>query len=341
MVLKFLNRRKKKIMLVAMVVFVLAMVSLLLYALMPVNDRNFTAVVNIPKGTSFLKCVDILEEAGFVEHKYLFYLLVFSKNAHRQIRAGEYELSSSMSPMDIINKLVRGEIKLYRVTFPEDFTLKEIAARLASYRLVDENKFLKLCKDTRFLKTIGIEADSAEGYLYPDTYFFERTMEEAAIIRILVNRFWKAMKPEMLERAKELGMSVHEVVTLASLIGKESGFKHEKSYISAVFHNRLKKGMRLQCDPTAVYDLEPLDGKITRAHLRRDTPYNTYRIRGLPPGPIGNPGADSLQAALYPASVNYLYFVSNNDGSHKFSSNLTDHNKAVLQYQAQRNKLSD
>jgi UPF0755 protein len=158
------------------------------------------------------------------------------------------------------------------------------------------------------------------------------------IIRIMVNQFWKTFTHEMQERAEELSMSIPQIVTLASIIGKESGFKDEKPLISAVFHNRLKKRMRLQSDPTAVYDLKSITRVIKRKHLLRKTPYNTYIINGLPPGPIANPAIDSFQAALYPASVNYLYFVSNNDGSHNFSSSLSAHNRAVIKYQIDRKK---
>jgi UPF0755 protein len=158
------------------------------------------------------------------------------------------------------------------------------------------------------------------------------------IIKIMVDQFWKTFTRDMQERAEDLGMTIPQVVTLASIIGKESGLKDEKPLVSAVFHNRLKKRMRLQSDPTAVYDLKSITKVIKRKHLQKNTPYNTYVISGLPPGPIANPAIDSLQAAIYPASVNYLYFVSNNDGSHNFSSSLVAHNRAVLKYQIDRKK---
>lgn len=318
--------------------FIIVILSLLLYALAPVNGRDITSVVNIPKGTSFIESVDILENAGLVRHRYMFYLLVLSKNVHRHIRAGEYELSTSMSPMDILNKLVRGEVKPYRITIPEDFTVKEISDRLAFYKLIDKRVFINYASDSRFLRSLKIQGDSIEGYLYPETYQFDRSMNTREIIKIMVDQFWKRITPEMYKRAGEIGMSFPEVVTLASIIGKESGRNDEKALISAVFHNRLKKGMKLQSDPTAVYNLETFDGNIRRSHLRKETPYNTYQINGLPPGPIGNPAVDSIHAALYPAAVSYLYFVSNNNGSHNFSSNLKDHNQAVLRYQIKRKK---
>jgi UPF0755 protein len=318
--------------------FIFVVFSLLFYALTPVDDRNITSIVDIPKGTSFIQSVDILENAGLIRHRYMFYLLVISKNVRRHIRAGEYELSTSMSPMGILNKLVRGEIKFYPVTIPEDFTVKEIAARLASFKLIDEKVFMNLASDRRFLRSLDIQSPSIEGYLYPDTYFLDRSMGVREVMKIMVDRFWKEITPELRKRANEIRMSIPEIVTLASIIGKESGYRSEKALISAVFHNRLKKDMKLQSDPTAVYNLGSLDVKVTRSHLKRETPYNTYVIYGLPPGPIGNPAIDSIHAALYPAPANYLYFVSNNKGSHLFSSNFKDHNKAVLRYQIERKK---
>ncbi|HVO67541.1 MAG TPA: endolytic transglycosylase MltG [Syntrophales bacterium] len=308
------------------------------YAISPVDNRNEIVTVDIPKGTSFLQSVDNLERVGLVKYKYLFYLLVVSRNAQGHIRAGEYELTTSMSPMEIISKLVKGDIKSYLVTIPEDITFREIASRLAAFKLVDEKAFLSICSDAKFLASLGIEGASAEGYLYPDTYRLDRSMSAKDIMKIMVNQFWKMFTPEMQKRAEELRMTIPQVITLASIIGKESGNKDEKPLISAVFCNRLKKGMKLQSDPTAVYNLNDFSGNIKRKHLMRDAPYNTYRINGLPPGPIANPAVDSLNAALYPAPVNYLYFVSNNDGSHQFSSSLSAHNRAVLNYQIKRKK---
>lgn len=330
------HRKSPTVILTVIIIFVL--LAGLYYAVSPIDHRNEIVTVDIPRGTSFLRSVDLLENAGLIKNKYLFYALVIARNAQGNIRAGEYELSTSMSPMEIIDKLVKGDIKFYRVTIPEDFTLREIAVRLAFYRLVDEKLFLSLAKDTKLLAELDIEGRSVEGYLYPETYNFDKSMGPRAIIEEMVTQFRKRFTPAMEKRAKELGLTTHQVVTLASLIGKETGHEEEKPQVSAVFHNRLKKRMRLQSDPTAVYDLKSITRVIKRKHLQRNTPYNTYVISGLPPGPIANPAIDSLQAALYPASVNYLYFVSNNDGSHNFSSSLSAHNRAVLKYQIDRKK---
>jgi len=196
------------------------------------------------------------------------------------------------------------EKKTYYVVIPEDLSLREIAFRLGKDKLIDEKEFFALAVDRDFLKTLGITAKSIEGYLFPETYYFDRSMSTREIMRIMVAQFRKRVTPEMAKRAGELGLDLNQFVTLASIIGKESDADSKKPAISAMFHDRLKKGMRLQSSPTAVYDLDNFDGKILRSHLKRKSPYNTYLIKGLPPGPIGNPGLASLKAALYPAKIN-------------------------------------
>jgi UPF0755 protein len=313
-------------------------VLLINYSTSSIDNKNTTVIVDIPTGSSFVKLTEILNNAGMIKNRIFFYSLVTTRQAFRSIRAGEYEFSTSMTPFDVIDKLLRGEIKTYRVTVPEDFSVKEIAARLMEYKLIDEKSFFELAVNKEFLKAQGIEADSIEGYLFPETYYFDRSMSTRQIMRNMVNEFWKKVTPAMLDRANKLGFSVQEYITLASIIGKESGDSAEKPLISAVFHNRLKRKMPLQSDPTAVYDLENFSGPVLRSHLKRNSPYNTYIISGLPPGPIANPGLDSLKAALYPANVNYLYFVSQRDGSHFFSSSLDMHNLAISRYRTSRNK---
>jgi UPF0755 protein len=224
------------------------------------------------------------------------------------------------------------------VTIPEDFSLKEIVDRLKEYKLIDEDDFLEMAGDEDFLKSLNIQVDSIEGYLFPGTYFFDRSMSPRQIMKIMVSQFWKKITPEMIKRAEEMKLDVHKLVTFASIIGKESGNDAEKPMISAVFHNRLRKRMRLQSDPTSVYDLDSFEGKVLRSHLRRKSPYNTYVIKDLPPGPIANPGVASLKAVLYPAPVNYLYFVSKKDGSHFFSASLSEHKKAINRYRYVNNK---
>jgi UPF0755 protein len=330
--------RTKPIILFFLALLISTSLAFAYFASQPVGSSAETVLIDIPRGTGFLKIIDTLDRAGFIANKPFFYALAVMKGAVRQIRAGEYELAYTMSPTDIIDKLVKGDIKFHLITIPEDFTVKEIAARLAANKLISEKAFLKLAFDQNFVKTLNIPGKTLEGYLYPETYKLDRSMGSKEIIQTMNHQFWKRFTPDMRQRAAAMGMTVAEVVTLASLIGKETGFKDEKPLVSAVFHNRLKKGMKLQSDPTAVYDLDDFDGKIRRSHLLRDAPHNTYRISGLPPGPIANPDTESLKAALYPAKVDYLYFVANNNGSHQFSTTLIGHHQAVSKYQTLRKK---
>jgi UPF0755 protein len=306
---------------------------LIIYAKSPIEPGSASSVVvDIPTGSSFLKATKILERSGLVKNRPLFYSLAMVKNASRSIRAGEYEISTDLTPSGLIDKLLRGEVKRYRVTIHEDFNLREVASRLNEFKMLDEKAFFGLASDESFLNSMGILANSVEGYLYPDTYLLNRSMTTRQIIRMMVTRFWTKITPEMINQAAERGLSLHEFVTFASLVGRETGYKAEKPLVAAVFHNRIKRRIPLQSDPTTVYDLENFDGRVLRSHYRRDSPYNTYQIRGLPPGPIGNPGLDSFLAVLNPADVDYLYFVSQKDGTHFFSSTLEEHNRAVRRF---------
>jgi len=334
----FLIQRTKKIVALCIALLLLWSVFILGYARSPIDNRATIITVNIHKGAGFMEIVDILDRAGVVKNKFFFSMLALSKGVAGHIKAGEYELSTGMTPAQIADKIAKGDIKVHRVTIPEDYTLKQIADLLVAEQLVSAENFFSVITDPEFLSSLNIQASSAEGYLYPETYDFNRAMTTREIVRIMVAQFWKKVSPQMVKRAHDLGLTTTQFITLASLIGKESGYSGEKANISAVFHNRLKKRMKLQCDPTAIYSLNRYQNIVKRKHLDNDTPYNTYKIDGLPPGPIANPGFDSLNAALYPAPVNYLYFVSNNDGTHIFSSNLSAHARATLMYQTKRKK---
>lgn len=320
------------------VLLTLFVAALAFYSLSPIDRKNLTVVVDIPTGTSFIGATEILHQSGLIKSRLLFYALTVIKNARRQIRAGEYEINTMLSPSQMLDKLIRGEIKYYKVVIPEDLTMWEIADRLYEYKLINKDLFFELARDRAFLESLNIKAESIEGYLFPDTYFLDRSMSTRRIMKTMVDTFWGKITPEMLKKAQEMKWDIHKIVTFASLVGKESGVNAEKPMISAVFHNRLKRGMPLQSDPTSVYDLENFKGKIVRSHLKRKSPYNTYVIKGLPPGPIANPGLSSLRAALFPADVKYLYFVSKNDGTHFFSETFAQHVQAVNHYVYMKNK---
>lgn len=300
----------------------------------PASHQSITVVV--PKGAGLRQTARILARAGVVDHPGLFVLAARLTGRQSRIQAGEYALSPAMSYRRLLHILSTGRVVLHTVLIPEGFTLRQIIDRLASAGLVDRGRALALAHDRAFLDRLGLrEAASLEGYLFPATYRLPRGLDTAAVLARMVRRFlrqWEEIAPQ----ARARGMTRHQVVTLASIIEREARLDRERPLISAVYHNRLKKGMPLQADPTVIYGLEHFDGNLRRVHLATDTPYNTYTRTGLPPGPICSPGLASLRAAVNPAPVDYLYFVARGDGSHHFSRTYRQHRRAVNRYQRRR-----
>ncbi|MDL2269602.1 endolytic transglycosylase MltG [Desulfosarcina sp. OttesenSCG-928-A07] len=274
-----------------------------------------------------------LEKEKLVSNAFRFVLLARIEGKDKKLKAGDYLLSTAMSPRKILDNMAKGRVYLHRVTIPEGYTLVQIADVVAAAGLSDAVQFLNTARDPEVVQKMGIVAETLEGYLFPDTYYFPRGLDPADILFTMVKRFRAAFTPEREARAKELGMTLHEVVTLASIVEKETGVPEERALVSSVFHNRLKKGMRLETDPTVIYGIPNFDGDIRRHHLTTYTPYNTYKITGLPPGPIASPGTLAIHATLYPAETDFLYFVAKGNGTHYFSHTYAEHNRAVIRYQ--------
>ena len=302
----------------------------------PAAAKGRETLFTVPAGQGLARTAQALETEGLVTDALRFTILARLERHDKLLKAGEYFLSSGMTPREILAHMVAGRVHLYRLTIPEGYNLVQIADAVAAAGLAPAADFLAVARDPETAKALGIHADTLEGYLFPDTYYFPRGLDSATIIATMVKQFRAAFKPAWHEQAKAIGMTVHEVVTLASIIEKETGVPEERPLISSVFHNRLKKGMRLETDPTVIYGIPDFDGNIKRKHLETYTPYNTYKIKGLPPGPIASPGAAAIEAALYPAESNYLYFVSRKDGTHQFSTTIKAHNAAVRRYQLRK-----
>jgi UPF0755 protein len=306
------------------------------YAITPVGDSDAKIVLWIKPGQGFFGTIDQLQQAGLVRHPEKFRWLAYLKRYERRIRAGEYALSPSMSPQTILDILVRGETILHKIVVPEGATMARVGELLENGELMSQKAFLQTATDADFMAALGLEGKTAEGYLFPETYHFPKGVTAEQVVNKMVAQFRSVFEPAWLEKAKAMGFSVHEVVTLASIVEKETGRPEERPLIAAVFLNRLKRNMRLESDPTVIYGIEDFDGNITRKDLRRQTAYNTYWIKGLPPGPIANPGKEAVKAVLFPPEEPYLYFVSKNDGSHHFSRTLSEHNQMVRKYQLRR-----
>ena len=300
------------------------------------RDNGIYKVVEVIEGASFKEVVNLLAQKDLIVSPFWFRLLGKVQDAERKIQPGEYDLHTAMRPVEILNALVKGKAIHYGVLIPEGLTAQQIGKLLEEAGIAKEADIARLVADPAFAKSRGLEAQTLEGYLFPDTYHFRRRTKPEDVLRAMAQRFKAAYTPELQAQATALGMTERQVVTLASIIEKETGRDDERPLISAVFHNRLKKRLALQSDPTVIYGIRNFSGNLTRKDLGRPTPFNTYTSRGLPPGPIANPGLRSLQAAVNPAPVKYIYFVSKNDGSHHFSVTLAEHNRAVERYQKKR-----
>lgn len=290
----------------------------------------------VGKGQGVRGIAASLGKSGLIRSPTAFRLAYRFYYPHDSLKAGEYDFPSPVTMKDILEAMTKGKVYLHPITLREGLTAEEIAEEFDRAGLVTRADFLEAFADRELILSWDREAANAEGYLFPETYNFPAHTPAREIVGRMIAQFEMVFSDRWHLRARELGMNVRQVTTLASLIEKETSRPEEKKLVAAVFHNRLRMRMKLDCDPTIIYALKlagEYEGRLRSRDLRLESPYNTYRHQGLPPGPIANPGRDSLEAALYPASEDYLYFVSRNDGSHQFSRTFREHQNAVLKFQ--------
>ena len=292
--------------------------------------------VEIPQGAGPATIARRLTEAGVVRNTTTFRLAVWLTGEGRRLQAGEYRFDRPVSARQVVDKIARGEVYLRPLTFPEGLTMRQMADLYEQKGFGTADAFLAAARNVSLVSSIDPTADNLEGYLFPDTYALPRRATADQLVARMIAGFEKALSPQIRQQAAARGLSVRQLVTLASIVEKETGNASERPLVAAVYANRLKIGMGLQCDPTVIYALERsgrYTGNLTRENLTFDSPYNTYRYAGLPPGPLANPGRSSLEAAANPADVPYLYFVSRNDGTHAFAATLEEHNRNVEEFQ--------
>ena len=292
--------------------------------------------VEVPSGLGTKAIGKLLVDAGAVCDLTTWRLAVWRSGQATALKAGEYRFTDAVPPAAVVAKLARGDVYLRSITFPEGLTIRQMAALFEQAGFGTAADFVAAAGEQRLASAFDPAARTLEGYLFPDTYALPRGASARDLVARMVKRFETIMTPGLRQAAADRGLSVRQAVTLASLVEKETAAPDERPVVAAVYHNRLRQRIGLQCDPTVIYALElrgRFNGNLTRADLAIDSPYNTYRYRGLPPGPIAAPGQSSLEAAVRPAPVDYLYFVSRNDGSHAFASTLAEHNRNVQKYQ--------
>jgi UPF0755 protein len=292
--------------------------------------------VEVPQGAGPSSIARRLAEAGVIRDTLTFRLELARSGSGRRLQAGEYRFDHPMTVKEVVAKIARGEVYLLPITFREGLTVKQMGELFEARGFGPASTFTAAAANTRLAASFDPGARDLEGYLFPDTYALPRSATAEQLVARMVAAFEKALTPELRARAAARGLDVRGLVTLASIVEKETGKAEERPLVAAVYANRLKTGMGLQCDPTVIYALEKAghyNGNLTREDLHVDSPYNTYRYAGLPPGPIASPGRASLEAAANPAAVPYVYFVSRNDGSHAFASTLDEHNHNVYEFQ--------
>jgi UPF0755 protein len=294
--------------------------------------------VDIPPGTGSLGIGERLVSSGVVRDMTTFRTALWMSNQGRHLKAGEYRFDRAMTPFEIIDKIARGDVYVVSVTFPEGHTIAEMAKIFETHGLGTAAGFVEAANDTTTIHDLDPTAKDLEGYLFPETYAVPRRTDAAKLVRMMTARFEKVFTPELRQAAAARNLTVRQAVALASIVEKETAKAEERPLVAAVYTTRLRIGMPLQCDPTVIYGLVKAgryDGNIHKDDLSFDSPYNTYRYPGLPPGPIASPGRASLEAAVHPADADYLYFVSRNDASHEFARTLEEHNRNVQKFQVQ------
>jgi UPF0755 protein len=339
--MSFIENRKRLFLYCVGLIFLLSVFVVMgfgYYLMNPAGRGGDHRIIAIREGTTLREVAGILGQKSIIKSPTLFVLWGRWMGYGREIKAGEYLLSPSMSPVRIFSILIRGVGITYPVTIPEGFNRKQIAELLSEKGITDAEAFLRFSGDPDLARKYGIPEQDLEGYLYPDTYRLRHDMDARKVIDVMVRRFREMLSPYQ-EDLEKSPLSLKQVVILASIVEKETGKAAERPKIASVFLNRLRKKMRLESDPTVIYGLPCFSGNLTKKDLERPTRYNTYVIRGLPPGPIANPGIEAIKAVLLPAPDKYLYFVSKNDGTHHFSTTLEEHNRAVLRYQKRRHSL--
>jgi len=335
---KSVNKKLIGLTLMGFLICYIAVAVIIIY--WPQNKLSDPVKIGIKKGSTLTQISEILADKGIVSNQNIFVMSTKLMGHGNKIPAGSFILVNAKSNHAIINQLINGEQQVKKVTFLEGWTIPQVAQAISDSLNMDPQLFINFCYNNQFIKELGIEAQSLEGYLYPDTYLFlESENEPREIIKRIIEQFQIIYDEKLIERTERIGLSINEVLTLASIIEGEAIFDSERPTISSVYNNRLERGMLLQADPTIQYIIQDGPRRLRYSDLKIDSPYNTYLYTGLPPAPINSPGKASILAALYPEESDFLFFVARGDGYHTFSRTIEEHNFAKFQFQEVRKRV--
>ncbi|MBN2542466.1 endolytic transglycosylase MltG [bacterium] len=316
----------------AILIVIVTVLSLMLVGLYSVNSTisdTDTRDLTIPKGISTVDIAELSAREGLIKSKFQFLIWAKLLGKDKYIQAGNYHFDAPLSLYSYLNSITHGGSFAINVTIPEGLNIYQIGGLLNKELDIDSLEFLGLAQDSVFIASLGIPNLTAEGFLFPETYNFDPGVSAEKVIKVMYDQFLATAETLIINNMGKFDMTIHDIVTLASIIEEEAHVKYEQPIISGVYHNRLKLGMLLQADPTTIYAMKKFDKPLLTRDLDFDSPYNTYQYNGIPPGPISNPGIDAIKAALFPEETKYLYFVSNRDGTHVFSETSSQHHKAV------------
>ncbi len=333
--------KKLKILYTLLIPILLVITSVIVILNWPQNNMIRSKKITINQGESLTTISSKLLKSGVITNEELFGLAIKIMGLEKSIPAGSYRFNNVNVNKDIIKRLVYGSPEVKRVTLLEGWNIKQVSSHLSTEMSFEHKKLLEVINDKEFIQSLELGSDNLEGYLYPETYYFFDGETEHSVIKRLVNEYKKFWSNKNISKADSMNLTQHEIVTLASIIEGEAIYDSERPIISAVYHNRLRKGMKLQADPTVQYIIKDGPRRLLNKDLRIKSPYNTYLYQGLPPGPINSPGFESLKAALYPEENDFFYFVARGDGYHTFSKNEKEHERAKRAFQRVRRKVKN
>jgi len=306
------------------------------YFIFPFYSKKAEVVMTIEHGTPVSQIADELKRDEVIDNPTLFKAIARARGADRKLKAGRYRFEKNQSEAATVSMLVRGSTLAERVTIPEGLTLRQIASILSREASIDSSRFISLATDRALIESLGIKTGTLEGYLFPDTYNIFWRMHPERVIKMMVARLFEVFNDDHREQATRIGYTIHQILIMASMVEREAKLPEERALIAGVLYNRIKIDMPLQCDATVQYALAEYKEVLVYADLNVNSRYNTYLYYGLPPGPIGNPGAGSILGALYPEETNYLYYVAKGDGSHIFSRTKQEHARAKVEARLSR-----